>query len=196
PGDFKMDALDENVDEFPSEIQDRLTSFHDSLNKVEATLNTLISRPLNEIQSELSALDSAKLDLTAAYSINALFWMYLNTLGVNPKEHGIKRELDRVKAYMVRVKEVTDKLNAPKIDAPAAKRFVKSALWQAAHKQAEQKEEPSTSNTPDGSQTKRQKVTHTHFKNTATNDTTNTRDTYKDSSNRDKKSKKKGKKNR
>lgn len=33
---------------------------------------------------------------------------------------------------MGRVKEIQDKVNAPKLDKNASKRFVKSALWQAA----------------------------------------------------------------
>ena len=34
---------------------------------------------------------------------------------------------------MARVKEIEDKANMPKVDAQAAKRFVKAALWQQAH---------------------------------------------------------------
>ena len=40
---------------------------------------------------------------------------------------------DRIKSYMARVKEIEDKANMPKVDAQAAKRFVKAALWQQAH---------------------------------------------------------------
>lgn len=37
---------------------------------------------------------------------------------------------------MNRVKEIQDKEKAPKLDVAASKRFVKSALWQAAQKSA------------------------------------------------------------
>lgn len=38
---------------------------------------------------------------------------------------------------MNRVKEAQESLNAPKIDKAAAKRFIKSALWQKAKQQQE-----------------------------------------------------------
>lgn len=39
---------------------------------------------------------------------------------------------------MTRVKEIQEKEQAPKINADAAKRFVRNALWDAAHKAATQ----------------------------------------------------------
>ena len=45
---------------------------------------------------------------------------------------------------MTRVKEIQDKQNAPKLDKAASKRFVRSALWQMAHKKAKEGA-PSTS---------------------------------------------------
>ena len=39
---------------------------------------------------------------------------------------------------MNRVKEIQEKQNAPKIDKAASKRFVRSALWQMAHKKAKE----------------------------------------------------------
>ncbi|KAK2156845.1 hypothetical protein LSH36_204g10034 [Paralvinella palmiformis] len=84
----------------------------------------------------LSALEKAKLHLAGAYAINSLFWTYMNTKGENPKEHGVKDELDRIKNYMGRVKEIEDRLKAPKLDKSASKKFVRNALWQAAHKRS------------------------------------------------------------
>lgn len=43
---------------------------------------------------------------------------------------------DRIKSYMDRAKNIQDLAKAPKIDKAASKRFVKSALWKAAQKQA------------------------------------------------------------
>jgi exosome complex protein LRP1 len=45
---------------------------------------------------------------------------------------------------MNRVKDIQDKANAPKVDKGAAKRFVKSSLWQAA--KAKTKEDMPTKN--------------------------------------------------
>lgn len=38
---------------------------------------------------------------------------------------------------MARVKEIEDRAKAPKLDKPAAKRFIRSALWKAAQKKGE-----------------------------------------------------------
>ena len=51
---------------------------------------------------------------------------------------------DRIRSYMNRVKDIQDKANAPKVDKGAAKRFVKSSLWQAA--KAKTKEDMPTKN--------------------------------------------------
>lgn len=78
---------------------------------------------------QLDPLDQAKLDLMSAYTLNSLFWMYLVTQGVNPREHGIKQELERIRTYMNRVKEITDKKKAARLDKGAASRFVRNALY-------------------------------------------------------------------
>ncbi|KAI0215361.1 Nuclear nucleic acid-binding protein C1D [Lamellibrachia satsuma] len=65
------------------------------------------------------------------------FWMYLNTRGEDPKEHSVKQELERVQRYMKRLQEVADKEKAPRINKDASKRFIRSALWQQAHKEAQ-----------------------------------------------------------
>ncbi|KAL4238979.1 DNA-binding protein c1d [Mactra antiquata] len=125
--------------EIPQELRGKISALDSALNTVENEFEPLLKRSQIELNSELSPLDKAKLDLVAAYSINSLFWMYLNVCGVNPKDHGIKQELDRIRSYMNRVKEIQDKEKAPKLDVQASKRFVKSALWQSAQKQDNEK---------------------------------------------------------
>ncbi|KAK3603069.1 hypothetical protein CHS0354_015764 [Potamilus streckersoni] len=128
------DGLERRI---PPEVKQKITNLDKILSEVEERLKPFLDIPHNELIAELSPLDKAKADLVAAYSINSLFWMYLNICGVNPKDHGIKQELDRIRSYMNRVKEIQDKALAPKIDVKATKRFVKSALWQAAHNKKE-----------------------------------------------------------
>ncbi|XP_074660400.1 nuclear nucleic acid-binding protein C1D-like [Tubulanus polymorphus] len=122
--------------DFPAELKDKLAQFDDTLSQLDTNLQPLLNTPLTDLHAKVTPLDAAKVDLIAAYALNSLFWVYLNTRGENPKEHGIKQELDRIRSYMMRTKEIQDKEKAPKVDAPAAKRFVKSALWKAAHKAA------------------------------------------------------------
>lgn len=44
---------------------------------------------------------------------------------------------ERVQRYMVRLQEVQDKEKAPKLNKDASKRFIRSALWEQAHKDAQ-----------------------------------------------------------
>lgn len=69
--------------------------------------------------------------MMSAYTLNSLFWMYLITRGINPREHAVKQELERIRAYMTRVKDITDRKKAARLDKGAAARFVRSALYDA-----------------------------------------------------------------
>ncbi|KAK1791450.1 hypothetical protein P4O66_013465 [Electrophorus voltai] len=119
-----------SVEDYPSEIEEYLTGFEFSLSSVQNVIQTLMSVSKGD-HVKLDPLEQAKLDLMSAYTINSLFWMYLVTQGVNPKEHGIKQELERIRTYMNRVKEMADKKKAARLDKGAASRFVRSALWDA-----------------------------------------------------------------
>jgi hypothetical protein len=61
--------------------------------------STTLRAPLTSLSlcgnnlSQLSAIESAKLDLGLAYSINSLFWVYLCAQGVSPRDHPVKTEL-------------------------------------------------------------------------------------------------------
>ncbi|XP_067136474.1 nuclear nucleic acid-binding protein C1D isoform X2 [Centruroides vittatus] len=118
----------ENSDDFPTEIQNQLVTFHGNLEKMGDILQTLLQFDFDD--ERLTPLEKARLHLTSAYTMNSLFWMYLVCKGENPKEHPIKAEIDRIKMYMLRAKEIADKEKAPKIDKEAAKRFVRSSLWE------------------------------------------------------------------
>ncbi|XP_056148066.1 nuclear nucleic acid-binding protein C1D [Lampris incognitus] len=118
------------TEDYPTEIDEHLMEFNSSVNSVDSALQTLMSMPKNDLQ-KLDPLEQAKLDLMSAYALNSLFWMYLVTKGVNPKDHGIKQELERTRTYMNRVKEITDRKKAARVDKVAAARFVRNALYDA-----------------------------------------------------------------
>ncbi|KAM6956096.1 nuclear nucleic acid-binding protein C1D [Aplochiton taeniatus] len=122
-------ADDHQAEDYPSEIDDQLKGFELSAGAINSMVQTMLSMPRNELLTKLDPLDQAKLDLMSVYTLNSLFWMYLVTQGINPKEHGIKQELERIRTYMNRVKEITDRRKAARLDKGAAARFVKNALW-------------------------------------------------------------------
>ncbi|GBM12831.1 Nuclear nucleic acid-binding protein C1D [Araneus ventricosus] len=120
--------------EIPSEIIDKLQNFHQSLEKMQEILSPLITTNINSTDVEIEPLDKARLNLIGGYALNSLFWMYLNTLGIDPKEHSVKGELEKYKSFMKTVKEIADKSKAPVLNKGAASRFVRNALWEPSEK--------------------------------------------------------------
>lgn len=117
-------------DELPSDLLASMNSLDKTLLGCDEILQTLTKVPLQDSKNKLEALESAKLDLTATYAINSLFWIYLVTQGVNATDHPVKHELDRIKKYMTKVRDTEAKVKGAsmKLDKQAAKRFVASAL--------------------------------------------------------------------
>ncbi|XP_076599260.1 nuclear nucleic acid-binding protein C1D [Chaetodon auriga] len=132
-------AADSRIEDYPHEIDEQLTGFESSASSVKTMLEKLMSMPRNELLQKLDPLDQAKLDLMSAYTLNSLFWMYLVTQGVNPREHGIKQELERIRTYMNKVKEITDKKKAARLDKGAASRFLRNALYEPNEKEPSKK---------------------------------------------------------
>ncbi|XP_030627602.1 nuclear nucleic acid-binding protein C1D [Chanos chanos] len=124
-------ANEDSMEDYPTEIDEYLTGFDSSVNDVQNVVQHLLTVSKSDLLLKLDPLEQAKLDLMSAYALNSLFWMYLVTQGVNPKEHGIKQELERIRTYMNRVKEITEKKKAARLDKEAASRFLRSALWEA-----------------------------------------------------------------
>nr|XP_012605636.1 nuclear nucleic acid-binding protein C1D isoform X2 [Microcebus murinus] len=129
-------AGEEINEDYPVEIHEYLSTFENSIGAVDEMLKTMMSVSRNELLQKLDPLEQAKVDLVSAYTLNSMFWVYLATQGVNPKEHPVKQELERIRVYMNRVKEITDKKKAGKLDKGAAARFVKNALWEPKPKNA------------------------------------------------------------
>ncbi|XP_005733773.1 nuclear nucleic acid-binding protein C1D [Pundamilia nyererei] len=136
------------AEDYPHEIDEQLTGFDSSVTSVKTILEQLMSMPRNDLLQKLDPLDQAKLDLMSAYTLNSLFWMYLVTQGINPREHGIKQELERIRTYMNRVKEITEKKKAARLDKGAAARFVRSALYDPDDKDSKKKAASTSSETP------------------------------------------------
>ncbi|XP_077585363.1 nuclear nucleic acid-binding protein C1D [Stigmatopora nigra] len=136
---------DPDTDDYPYELDEQLKGFESSVSTVKNMLDTLMSMPKNDLEQKLDALDQAKLDLMSAYTLNSLFWMYLVTQGINPREHGIKQELERIKTHMNRIKEITDKKKAARLDKGAAKRFMRNALYDPKEKASNKKAANKTS---------------------------------------------------
>eukprot|EP01112_Ceratiomyxa_fruticulosa_P004503 TRINITY_DN1503_c0_g1_i1.p1 TRINITY_DN1503_c0_g1~~TRINITY_DN1503_c0_g1_i1.p1 ORF type:complete len:211 (-),score=44.87 TRINITY_DN1503_c0_g1_i1:106-738(-) len=111
----------------PSDVQASLASFEKTLTSLENSLTPFFQETLKEQQSQLEPLDCAKLNVTMAYAINTLFYMYLKTQGIETEDHPVKSELERVRNYIKKIKDIS---SAPtiRLNTGAANRFIKHAL--------------------------------------------------------------------
>ncbi|KAI1240403.1 hypothetical protein IHE44_0008823, partial [Lamprotornis superbus] len=91
---MEMSEDDNNMEEYPTEIHDYLAAFEKSLGSVDEMLKTMMSVSRSELLQKLDPLEQAKLDLVSVYTLNSMFWVYLATQGINPKEHPVKQELN------------------------------------------------------------------------------------------------------
>ncbi|GAB6020619.1 DNA-binding protein c1d [Chamberlinius hualienensis] len=113
----------------PIELQEKMIELQNAIDKISKAMEDVLEKPPQETRDKLEPLEKAKFDLVCAYVINSLFWVYLNTKGENPQNHGIKQELERIQFHMNKVRDIIDKPKAPKIDVGSAKRMVRHSLW-------------------------------------------------------------------
>eukprot|EP01114_Cavostelium_apophysatum_P000692 TRINITY_DN10631_c0_g1_i1.p1 TRINITY_DN10631_c0_g1~~TRINITY_DN10631_c0_g1_i1.p1 ORF type:complete len:158 (+),score=31.64 TRINITY_DN10631_c0_g1_i1:80-553(+) len=116
-----MSSMD--VDE--DQALETVTKLGKQIEEIEEHLKPFFSMPTEELSGRLSESDMAKLHVVVAYTINTLFYLYMKLQGMDPNNHAVKKELERVRLYITKVKELTDKSQpALKIDKDAAKRFI------------------------------------------------------------------------
>lgn len=106
-------------------IQEKLQNLHDSIEKITKLLDTALKADT----SQLSKKEKIDYDLFLTYALNTLYWMYLRTRGEDPVKNEVKNQLNRIKEYMFKAKQAHERQTVrPRIDQPAAKRFVKHGI--------------------------------------------------------------------
>mmetsp|Transcript_32056 Transcript_32056/g.80460 ORF Transcript_32056/g.80460 Transcript_32056/m.80460 type:complete len:219 (-) Transcript_32056:86-742(-) len=91
----------------PAEVMSRLDEFEAALSELEHHLHPFFRIDLHkELLPRLSPLQQAKMKVMTAYAINALFYMYLKTQGILPAQHPVKQELNRVRLYIEKLKDI------------------------------------------------------------------------------------------
>ncbi|EGG19199.1 hypothetical protein DFA_02447 [Cavenderia fasciculata] len=122
----------------PSELEDDINKFEGILDKIEGQLSPFFNHTLKDHQQHLTPLQSAKLNILVAYSLNSLFFMYLQTQGVSPHNHKVKPELDRIRHYITKLQSLSKKESgvadekeqkpSMTIDSEASKRIIQHSL--------------------------------------------------------------------
>uniref|UniRef100_A0A0A9WDV8 Nuclear nucleic acid-binding protein C1D n=1 Tax=Lygus hesperus TaxID=30085 RepID=A0A0A9WDV8_LYGHE len=108
------------------EVAKQIGSLRESSENIENLLDLMISA---KAYDRLSTEDQVKHDLFVSYALTSLYWMYMRTLGENPFTHVVKGEIDRIQDYVKKYQRVKDRKKRPTVQKDAAKRFVKSGLW-------------------------------------------------------------------
>ncbi|CAM9356711.1 unnamed protein product [Ectocarpus sp. 4 AP-2014] len=119
-----------------------LKNFERALGHVRNSVRPLTLMSRDEVGGCVSAKDRATLNLQASYPrprLPSLFYMFLKTQGVSPSAHPVKGELDRIRGYFGRLKNVgkPPEQRTLKVDQDASRRFINAALsgdsvWQNA----------------------------------------------------------------
>ncbi|CAM9157829.1 unnamed protein product [Laminaria digitata] len=117
----------------PAEVTkgvESLKNFERALGHVRNSVRPLALMSREEVGSCVSAADRAKLNLQVAYGVSSLFYMFLRTQGVSPSNHPVKGELERIRGYFGRLKQVgkPPEQRTLKVDTEASRRFINSAL--------------------------------------------------------------------
>lgn len=96
-----------------AQIAKAVADFDGSLQHIEVLVSRLQAQPWSQICGPgMAPLDSARMHLMIAYTVNALFWMYLRTQGVDVHDHPVRAELERVKKALRKVKEAEKEAEA------------------------------------------------------------------------------------
>ena len=142
--------------DLPDEVMESLQSLQVSVKAIRDHIAVLKSGPpLRELLEESDSIEKSKLYAALGYSLDTLWFMYLRVHGQDPSNHQVHKELERVKKYIIKVKqaakehsataaaaaaagEATDTMTmesssggdqaTTRIDTDAANRFIRSAL--------------------------------------------------------------------
>ena len=100
----------------PPEMSARVRSISTQLDGVRAHIAPLLKLPIQSTMTSLDPMERARLQVALGFAVNALFFIWLKSRGENPSEHPVKKELDRIRTYLKKIKsaEATMKENARK----------------------------------------------------------------------------------
>lgn len=150
-------------------VQELVEKLDSQVDDLEEQLELLLSGPaLSELALQHSDPgDQAKIYMLYAYALSSILFARLKSSGVDTSKHPIMADLERIKAYMAKVKQATTGEHTHKkvVDQQAVNRIIKSAISQANFKDTEtsgevEQQTNSESVTPQKSSTPRSPADH------------------------------------
>uniref|UniRef100_A0AAV1TEW5 Nuclear nucleic acid-binding protein C1D n=1 Tax=Peronospora matthiolae TaxID=2874970 RepID=A0AAV1TEW5_9STRA len=115
------------------QVPEVFASVEQTLAAAEEHLAVFSKTSVEEFVAPLSYLERAKVQVSLAYTINALLFVFLKTQGVSPsdiRQTHVKQELERVKTFINKIKDAEELAKGPRmaLDKGASKRFIHNAL--------------------------------------------------------------------
>lgn len=99
----------------------------EGFDEIQEVLNKLL--PLKAQYDKMCLPAQIELDLFLAFTLNSLHWVNLRLQGMDPTTHPVKDELQRIRAAMSKWQEYKSRDNRPTVNIEAAKRFIRSGLY-------------------------------------------------------------------
>lgn len=96
---MECNAFNDDLD-----TKEKFNNFHESIKKIEDILDNLSDE---NVYSSLNLKEKVDHDLFMAYTLNTLYWLYLKLKNEDPNQSDIKNQINRVKEYMVKAKQVS-----------------------------------------------------------------------------------------
>ncbi|CAI4224102.1 unnamed protein product [Auanema sp. JU1783] len=113
----------------PTTIQN-VSNFNSALTALEDALRPVFELDFDQ-HKDRSALEMARADLMAMFTLNVAGWTMCALKGEDPQENfKLTEDLKRTKEYIKRFKMIESRKTAPRVNPTAAKNFVRNALWE------------------------------------------------------------------
>ena len=96
-----------DLSNLPADLVEPVNDLAAAIGTIEAQVQRLQAAPWATLCKGLAPLEVARMHLMVSYTINSLFYVYLKTQGLPTANHPVLEELERVKAYIRKVKEVS-----------------------------------------------------------------------------------------
>jgi exosome complex protein LRP1 len=137
-----------------TETQNKVSTCRSALQAVERHLEPLLAKNPNEVARKLAPLEQAELQVGLGYTVASLYFCHLLTQGIDPAEHPIKQELDRIQLYFRKLKTTKEEIDnrereeeKKRRDAEAAQRMMQQ--YAAAAEATEQRRQSSSASGAD-----------------------------------------------
>eukprot|EP00299_Pterocystis_sp_00344_P009329 c3895_g1_i1.p1 GENE.c3895_g1_i1~~c3895_g1_i1.p1 ORF type:complete len:192 (+),score=26.92 c3895_g1_i1:31-576(+) len=116
------------MSDLPEPLDLCVSQLESNLSELESTLNELLESNFEEVRNDQAVV--ARLNVALAFALNSCFFMLLKTQGVSPKEHPVKKELDRIKTYISKLNDLDTPKPTPttKVNVEAAGRVLAHSL--------------------------------------------------------------------